>query len=164
MGNINQNQLWLSKTPWTTHPDHSLFTLLSDGRRYRSITSRTNRLTTKVLFSLLGPSDIWTLTPHKLSQHHPQSGWREIAASASYLFIYLFIYLQVAWLWFYLSWHLFVPYNLHCVQLLLLKINCTSKLAIKMPILFYSILCWPPSLQVCPSPKRSESCPKCTTA
>lgn len=78
-------------------------------------------LETGCFFCLLRPSDIWTLIPHKLSQHHPQSGWREIAASPSYLFIYLFIYLQVASLWLYLSCHLFVPYDLHCVQLLLLQ-------------------------------------------
>lgn len=34
--------------------------------------------------------------------------------------------------------HLLVHCDLHRVQLLLMKINCTSKLAIKIPILFYS--------------------------
>lgn len=51
--------------------------------------------------------------------------------------------------------HLLLPCDLHCVQLLLLKINCTSKLAIKIPILFYSILA--SFLTSSLSPKRSES-------
>lgn len=41
--------------------------------------------------------------------------------------------------------HSLAPCDLHCVQLLLLKINCTSKLSVKIPILFHSITSSPVS-------------------